>query len=205
MYVHITYARPLSVQDQYRRSCPTFSSSCYNGSLVTWTIVCLTVAKFKPLIFPKFYKSKSKLKSHCDFRSVSQFVLVSSCIWSSWPDIYYCLTVTVLFLWGDLSDERKGRLLYILLALASTVFLGSESLGTRDHILLSQIWDFLFRRLLQLAGQKTPFLCCCTIVAFVFSAARTCLRSGCLEMPLVYVLVSRSLHNNSTHNIIMNG
>jgi hypothetical protein len=26
--------------------------------------------------------------------------------WDSWPDIYYCLTVTVLFLWGALSDER---------------------------------------------------------------------------------------------------
>jgi hypothetical protein len=38
----------------------------------------------------------------------------------------------------------RGRvyLLYMLLALASVVFLGSESLGTRDHILLSQIWDF---------------------------------------------------------------
>jgi hypothetical protein len=32
------------------------------------------------------------------------------------------------------------------LALASVVFLGSEPLGTRDHILLSQIWDFRFRR-----------------------------------------------------------
>jgi hypothetical protein len=29
--------------------------------------------------------------------------------------------------------------LYMLLALASAVFLGSESFGTRDHILLSQI------------------------------------------------------------------
>jgi hypothetical protein len=29
-------------------------------------------------------------------------------------------------------------LLYMLLALASAVFLGSESLGSRDHILLSQ-------------------------------------------------------------------
>jgi hypothetical protein len=32
----------------------------------------------------------------------------------------------------------------MLLALASIFFLGSESLGTRDHILLSQIWDFPF-------------------------------------------------------------
>jgi hypothetical protein len=33
---------------------------------------------------------------------------VSSPIWCSWPDIYYSLTVTVLFLWGALSDERTG-------------------------------------------------------------------------------------------------
>jgi hypothetical protein len=30
------------------------------------------------------------------------------------------------------------------MALASIVFIGSESLGTRDHILLSQIWGFPF-------------------------------------------------------------
>jgi hypothetical protein len=44
----------------------------------------------------------------------------------------------------------RGRVcfLHMLLALARAVFLGSESLGTCDHILLSQIWDFPFRRLL---------------------------------------------------------
>jgi hypothetical protein len=50
----------------------------------------------------------------------------------------------------------RGRvcLLYMLLALASAVFLGSESLGSRVHILLSQFWDFPFRRLLRLAGSR---------------------------------------------------
>jgi hypothetical protein len=40
----------------------------------------------------------------------------------------------------------RGRvsLLYMLLVLASIVFLGSEFLGTPDHILLSQSWDFIF-------------------------------------------------------------
>jgi hypothetical protein len=38
-------------------------------------------------------------------------------------------------------------LLYMLMALVSAVFL-----GTCDHILLSQIWDFPFCRLLRLAG-----------------------------------------------------
>jgi hypothetical protein len=44
------------------------------------------------------------------------------------------------------SSLTRGRvcLLYMLLALASAVFLESESLCTRDHILLSQIWDFVF-------------------------------------------------------------
>jgi hypothetical protein len=52
-------------------------------------------------------------------------------IWGLRPDFYYCL-----------------------LALARAVILGSESLGTRDHILLSQIRDFPFRRLLRLAGSR---------------------------------------------------
>jgi hypothetical protein len=50
----------------------------------------------------------------------------------------------------------RGRvcLLYVPLALASADFLGSESLGTCDHIFLSQIWDFPFCCLLRLAGSR---------------------------------------------------
>jgi hypothetical protein len=50
----------------------------------------------------------------------------------------------------------RGRvcLLYMLLALASAVFLRPVSLGTSDHILLSPIRDFPFRRLLRLAGTR---------------------------------------------------
>jgi hypothetical protein len=44
--------------------------------------------------------------------------------------------------------------LQMLLALASTFILGSESRGTRDHILLSQIPDFPFCRLLWLTGLR---------------------------------------------------
>jgi hypothetical protein len=29
-------------------------------------------------------------------------------IWGLRPDIYYCLTITILFLWGALSDERTS-------------------------------------------------------------------------------------------------
>jgi hypothetical protein len=53
----------------------------------------------------------------------------------------------------------KGQVccLQLLLALASGVILGSESRGTRDHILLSQIRDFPFRRLLRLAGLRWKY------------------------------------------------
>jgi hypothetical protein len=53
----------------------------------------------------------------------------------------------------------RGRvyLLHMLLTLVRAVFLESESLGTRDHILLSQIWDFPFRRLLRLAGSRCRY------------------------------------------------
>jgi hypothetical protein len=73
-------------------------------------------------------------------------------IWGSWPDIFYYLTFTVFFC----APLTRGRvcLLYMLLALASAVFLGSESLETRDYILLSQTRDFPFRRLLRLAGSR---------------------------------------------------
>jgi hypothetical protein len=60
------------------------------------------------------------------------------------------------FVWRSLWRE-DGSAFYTCICcwpLASLVFLGSESLGTRDHILLSQIWDFTFRRLLRLAGSR---------------------------------------------------
>jgi hypothetical protein len=58
--------------------------------------------------------------------------------------------------WFGTPSLTRGRVchLQLLLALASAVFLGSESLATRGHILLSQIWDFPFRRLLRLAGSR---------------------------------------------------
>jgi hypothetical protein len=60
--------------------------------------------------------------------------------------------------YGDPSLTR-GRvcLLYMLLGLPKAVFLVFESLGTRDHILLSQMWDFPFRRLLRLAGSRRRY------------------------------------------------
>jgi hypothetical protein len=60
-------------------------------------------------------------------------------IWGLRPDIYLSLTITAMFLWASSLTRGRVRLLYMLLALASVVFLGSESVWTRNHILLSQI------------------------------------------------------------------
>jgi hypothetical protein len=60
--------------------------------------------------------------------------------------VYWCGTLSL----------TRGRVcrLQLLLAFASAVIFRSESRGTRDRILLSQIGDFPFRRLLRLAGLR---------------------------------------------------
>jgi hypothetical protein len=58
--------------------------------------------------------------------------------------------------WFGATSLTRGRVcrLQFLLGLASAVIFWSESHRTRGHILLSQIWDFHFRRLLRLAGSR---------------------------------------------------
>jgi hypothetical protein len=55
---------------------------------------------------------------------------------------------------GALSDERMGLSFTIAAGPCQRSLLWSEPLWARDHILVSQIWDFLFRRLLRLAGSR---------------------------------------------------
>jgi hypothetical protein len=92
-----------------------------------------------------------------DRQSVGHSVLEWSTIWGLWLDFYYCQTVAGLLMWGALSDERTGCRLQLLLVLASAVIFGSESHGTRDHILVFHIRNFPFRRLLRLAGLRWRF------------------------------------------------
>jgi hypothetical protein len=61
-----------------------------------------------PLCSTPLFKVKSKSKPCYDWRSVSQYVLVSNSLWNLCPDIIFCLKVAVLSLWGALSDERSG-------------------------------------------------------------------------------------------------
>jgi hypothetical protein len=58
--------------------------------------------------------------------------------------------------WFGAPSLTRGQVwhLQLLLVLASAVIFRSESRRTRGHILLSQIRDFPFRRLLRLAGSR---------------------------------------------------
>jgi hypothetical protein len=113
---------------------------------------------------------------------------------------------------GALSLTR-GRVcrLQMLLALASAIILGSESHETRDHVLLSQIRDFPFRRLLRLAGLRwrystpPPSVLVITsrhgphrkhsfsIAACVFVVAATCLPSCCPETVCITPFINNPL------------
>jgi hypothetical protein len=60
-------------------------------------------------------------------------------IWCLQPDLYYCLTVTVLLLVGTLSDKRMGLSPAYAAGPRQRNPSQVETLGTRDHISLSQI------------------------------------------------------------------
>jgi hypothetical protein len=70
------------------------------------------------------------------------------------PHLLYLWQLRSCFSGAPSLTRKRVCFLYMLLVLANVVFLGSESLGTSDQILLSQIWDFPFRRLLRLAGSR---------------------------------------------------
>jgi hypothetical protein len=76
-------------------------------------------------------------------------------IWDLRPDFYYCQR-QLRVCWCGRPSLTRGLVcrLQLVLALTRTVIFGSESLGTRDDILLSRIRDFPFRRLLRLAGLR---------------------------------------------------
>jgi hypothetical protein len=81
------------------------------------------------------WAGNSKSKSHCDWRSISK----SWCQAPSGAHDQIFMTLRQLrFCFCRAPSLTTGRvcLLYMLLTLASVVFLGSVSLGSRDHISL---------------------------------------------------------------------
>jgi hypothetical protein len=82
-------------------------------------------------------QSESYVTTDCQSASLS---------WNKHPSGTNQIFITVRELrvcWCGALSLTRGQVwrLQLLLVLASAVFLGSEFRGTRDHILLSQIWD----------------------------------------------------------------
>jgi hypothetical protein len=138
------------------------------------------------LLFCTPSRLKSKSKSHYDWRSVSKSWCRAPC--GAHDQIFITVWQFRSCFCGAPSLTR-GRvcLLFMLLALANAVFLGSESLGTRRHIVLSQIWDFPFRRLLRLAGSRRRYSTpsphgyfCVFWLPFYKPLARTTQKTACI-------------------------
>jgi hypothetical protein len=79
--------------------------------LAVQSLNCPTRAEPVTILYCLIWDSKSK--SLYDWRSVRQYVLVSSALVGLATRYYFlsecfCLKFAVLFLWGALSDESKG-------------------------------------------------------------------------------------------------
>jgi hypothetical protein len=117
-----------------------FSHSPYVTSSLTRRWVCLLN-----------YSCQSQSYVTTDGQSVS-LCWNKAPIWGLRPDLYYCLTVAGLLVWGALSDERTGLSFAIATGPRRRSNFRVRVLRTRGHILLSQIRDLPFCRLLRLAG-----------------------------------------------------
>jgi hypothetical protein len=78
-------------------------------------------------------------------------------IWGLRPDFYYCQTIAGLLMWGALSDQRMGLSFTIAAGPRQRSLYRVQSRWTCEHILLSQVRDFPFRRPLRLAGIRWKY------------------------------------------------
>jgi hypothetical protein len=102
------------------------------------------------------YSSESESELLYDWRfTAKQFVLATSPLRFTTTNFIFQLNTCSYSPYVKFSLTRGWVCrLQLLLALTRTAILRSESRGTRDHILLSQIPDFPFNRLLRLAGLR---------------------------------------------------
>jgi hypothetical protein len=82
--------------------------------------------------------SQSESESRDDRRSVGQFVMVSSPIWGSWPDINCCLTFTVLSMSGAPSDERSGLSFVLVIDLSVNIYRFAYNANVSDIYIYAQ-------------------------------------------------------------------
>jgi hypothetical protein len=109
-------------------NCPWLSTSNFSRQFSTGRYLPAVAHS----VIADFGLCRLKSKSHYDRRPVGQCVLVSSPIWGSWPDINYCVTVTVLPTSGAPSDVRSG-LSFDLVTWTASVQCSKFAAGPRHH------------------------------------------------------------------------
>jgi hypothetical protein len=151
-------------QLQWSLSCPAASWLTLN----TWTHSAIFSASLT--------EPNSRLTAHLELRNStddSEFESESyvttdgqsaslswhkAAIWGLRPDSFITVWHLRVCWCAPLSlTRRRVCRLQLLLVLASAVIFGSESRGTCDHILLSEIRDFPLRRLLWVAGLRSRY------------------------------------------------
>jgi hypothetical protein len=160
---------------------------------------------FNSLLHRTIEFTTSKSKSHYDWRSVSQSVSLGVEPYLGPMTRYLLLFDSYGLVFCGTPSVTRGRvcLSYMLLALASAVLLGSEFLGTRDYIFLSQIWDFPFRRLLRLAVQSQYSLTYAT-----YMMKKKCVRVLTCTLDVTetcgQTLGTNSTYQNNNKNVYIN-
>jgi hypothetical protein len=153
-------------------------------------------------------------------------------VWGLRPDFFTISPLRVRWCWALSLTRGWVCRLQLLLVLVNAVSFRSDSHGTRDHILLSQIRDFHFRRLLRLARlrwrcstppplqQRINYLSSLynfeanrieittsngsSIIPCPSVVAEACLPNRCLEMDVSALLLWLHIYGvqASCHNII---
>jgi hypothetical protein len=110
---HINNSSNLDLM-HYFISCTSITTATGHRQLVTATVSLRQKSKssydWRSVSQYVLVSGLSQSQSHYDWQSVRQYVLVSSPIWDFWPKIFFFFffKVTVLSFWGALSDERSG-------------------------------------------------------------------------------------------------
>jgi hypothetical protein len=97
---------------------------------------------------------KSKSKSHCDWRSVSQQVLVAIPIWSPWSDIYSVWQLRSCFRGTPSLTRGRVCLLYVRWPLPAHSFSGPSPLGLATVFYCLRFETSFFVAFLRLAGSR---------------------------------------------------